>query len=152
VFIFGTVSALGLPVLLGPKRDFNEQNAVLSLEILRSSRACWAQEGNPPPPLFALSGLVERATAGPIRQLAPSSFRYLGKGGGGVITAGYFLAERTSPSGSAVGVLASPTSPAYSGNRSYWLDYGVATISEVIDLGAVEEFGPPQSSGLSPLK
>lgn len=152
VLIFGTISALGLPVLLGPKRDFNEQNAVLSLEILRSSRACWEQEGNSPPPLFALSGLVERSASGPIRQLTPSSFRYLGKGGGGVISAGYLLAERTSPSGSAVGVLASPTSPAYSGNRFYWLDYGAATISEVIDLGAVGESGPPQASGLSALK
>jgi len=148
--LFGATSALALPHLLRPRQEFNQENALLHLRLIKSARNSWQAAGNPAPPFFALSGLVPRGDAGLMRQLTPACYKFLGRGG--VVFSGYYFSERTSAEGGGAGVLAAPTFNTYSGAKSFWFDYKTNVVSLISDLGALANTGPPSASGLISLE
>ncbi len=146
------LASWGIPRLLAPRLEQNEESARRHLEMLDGLQQAWLLRRSWPASLLELStrGLPGSAEAAP-----PA----LGEGwlgglepAGRVLRGGYLFRDGWTERQPA-GVWAWPATPGYSGRRVYWLDYATHRIHRVPgrEGGGEPPAGPPEVGELQPL-
>lgn len=119
------VSTLGLPRILEPQSEANEEAAVYYLEMLAGAQRAWTEETGTHGSLWDLSAypppLPDPQQTNTRLPLMPYGMRP--SDSGIAMRVGYYFRQGIAPNGEIVGCWAWPKLRGYSGERTFWLNY-----------------------------